>query len=142
MLCFILFKYRKQKFCHLQIFLGHRQKGSNENFRKGLIAQFWRFFKREYFYGTLSRKEVWSERPNLVKFRKENEASTPVLGGQTASCGMKLLRILKHYSESLFSTTLGTVSKKCFSLHTGKCYWSFCFASCYFHALLAALSFN
>ena len=54
MRCFILFKYRKQKIYYQQTnIFGPLIKGDQkENFRKGLIAKIWRFFKREYFFGT------------------------------------------------------------------------------------------
>ena len=73
----------------------------------------------------LARKEVWIERIDLVKSRKENESLTPF---SVDSCGMKLLRILEHFSESSFSTSLSKVSKQWFSLHTSAIgLFSYCF---------------
>ena len=62
---------------------------------------------------------------------------TPVLSRNTASCGMKLLRISEHFSENKSTITLLKLSYECFSLYIGKFYLPSGLVSRCFHSLLA-----
>ena len=88
----------------------------------------------------LARKEVWIERANLVKFERKNRSMTPVLIRNTAFCDKKFHRISEHFSKSLLSTFWAKCISKRFSLHKGKCYWTFCIVSTYLFALFDRLS--
>ena len=67
---------------------------------------------------------------------------TPVFGMIIANCGKKLLPISEHFSDSLSSMNLRTVSYQWFTSHRGQCHWSLYFVSPNFRLLLDDFPFN
>ena len=67
-----------------------------------------------------------------VKFVKESNCMTRVLGIKIACCG-ETLRASEHFQRVYYRQ----VSLQWFNLHKGKSSWSICFVSRNFHSLLA-----